>query len=53
VRASATDPKVLMNDRVYRLNDVVDRDLQLRIIGIAPRELRFRDARGYVYTKTF
>ncbi len=53
VRLSTTDPKVLFNDRVYRLNDVVDRDLQLRVIGIADRELRFQDAQGYVYTKSF
>ncbi|MBT5902905.1 MAG: hypothetical protein HOH58_12445 [Opitutaceae bacterium] len=53
VRASATDPKVLMNNRVFRLDDVVDRELQLRITSIAPRELQFTDARGYVYTKSF
>jgi hypothetical protein len=53
VRASDTDPKVLMNNRVYRLNDVVDRDLQLRITGIASRELQFTDARDFVYTKRF
>lgn len=53
VRASATDPKVLMNNRVYRLEDVVDRDLQLRITGIASRELQFTDARDFVYTKSF
>ena len=53
VRLSTTDPKVLFNDRVYRLNDVVDRDLQLRVVSIADRELRFQDAQGYVYTKSF
>ncbi|WP_221033006.1 hypothetical protein [Actomonas aquatica] len=53
VRVSATDPKVLMNDRVYRLEDVVDRDLQLRVIAITDRELQFRDPQGFVYTKRF
>lgn len=53
VRASATDPKVLMNNRVFRINDVVDRTLQLRITGIAPRELKFTDSRDFVYTKSF
>ena len=53
VRVSATDPKVLMNDRVYRINDVIDRDLQLRVIAIDTRELQFRDPAGYVYTKAF
>lgn len=53
VRASDSDPKVLMNDRVYRLNDVVDRDLNLQVVSISPRELQFRDGRGFVYTKAF
>ena len=53
IRVSATDPKVLMNNRVYRLNEIVDRDLQLRVVHIAPRELRFEDPRGHVYRKTF
>lgn len=53
IRASPTDPKVLMNDRVYRLNDIVDRDLQIRVVSIAPRQLRFTDPRGYTYTKSF
>lgn len=53
VRVSASDPKVLMNDRVYRLNEMVDRDLKLRVISIRDRELQFRDPQGYVYTKSF
>ena len=53
IRVSDTDPKVLMNDRVYRLNEFVDRDLQLRVIEINPRELRFQDTQGHVYRKTF
>jgi hypothetical protein len=53
VRASATDPKVLMNNRVYRLNDIVDSGLQLKITAISSRELQFTDSRGYVYTKVF
>jgi hypothetical protein len=53
VRASATDPKVLMNNRVYRLYDTVERALELRVTKITPRELQFTDARGYVYTKAF
>ncbi len=42
-----------MNNRVYRLNDMVSQDLRLRITGIAPRRLEFTDPRGYVYTKSF
>ena len=53
VRASTTDPKVLMNGRVYRLNDMVERSLQLRVTKIDSRQLQFTDARGFVYTKSF
>lgn len=53
VRVSATDPKVLLNDRLFRLNDVVDRSLNLRITGIDGNALTFTDESGYVYTKEF
>jgi hypothetical protein len=53
IRVSETDPKVLMNNRVYRLNEIVDRDLKLRITKISPRELLFQDALGHVYRKVF
>lgn len=53
VRPSPTDPKVLMNNRVYRLNDVVDGALQLRVTVIESRQLQFTDTAGFVYTKGF
>lgn len=53
IRASATDPRVSMNDRVFRLNDIVDRTLELRIIGIAPEGLTFIDPAGVVYKTQF
>lgn len=53
IRASATDPKVLMNDRLFRLNDIVDRGSGLRITKIAPSSLTFVDNTGAVYTKNF
>jgi hypothetical protein len=53
VRPSATDPKVLMNDRVYRQQDIVNRDLGLRITGITESKLTFVDESGYVYTRPF
>ena len=53
IRASATDPKVLMNDRVFRRNDIVDRTLGLRIIGIEPGGLTFQDESGFEYRKNF
>jgi hypothetical protein len=51
IRASTTDPKVLMNDRLFRVGDVVDRNLNLRITQIAPDELTFVDEHGFVYTR--
>lgn len=53
IRASATDPKVLMNDRVFRLNDVVDRSVGLRLTGIETDRLTFVDEAGAIYEKSF
>jgi hypothetical protein len=53
IRASATDPKVLMNDRVYKLNDWVDRPLGLRLTGVTSSSLTFTDEAGISYEKTF
>jgi len=53
IRASATDPKVLMNDRVYRLNDMVDRGSGLRLLEITPSHLIFIDEAGATYIKNF
>ncbi|MCC6416511.1 MAG: hypothetical protein IT582_11435 [Opitutaceae bacterium] len=53
VRSSGADSKVLMNDRVYRVNDVVDRALNVRLIRVEPNRLVFEDAGGATYTKTF
>lgn len=53
IRASTTDPKVIMNDRLFRLNDVVDRVYGLKLIGITSTSLTFRDGFGATYTRTF
>lgn len=53
VRSSGADSKVLMNDKVYRLNDLVDRALALRLIKVSANSLVFEDANGITYTKTF
>ncbi|MBC8040362.1 MAG: hypothetical protein H7Y06_07465 [Opitutaceae bacterium] len=52
VRASATDPKVIMNDRVFRLNDIVDKTLQLRLTRVDNSALIFSDASGFEYRKS-
>jgi hypothetical protein len=53
VRSAGTDSKVLMNDRVYRVNDMVDYELGLRLTGVTTAVLTFVDENSVVYTKTF
>lgn len=53
IRPSGADSKVLMNDRVYRLGDVVDYGLGLKLTGVAVQRLDFVDERGVAYVKTF
>jgi len=53
IRASGSDRKVLMNDRVYRLGDLVEPEMGLTLVGIAPNALTFQDERGGKYTRNF
>ncbi len=53
IRASATDSKVLMNDRVYRIGDTVEHEMGLKLIGITSSSLTFEDERGGRYTRNF
>ncbi len=53
IRPAGADSKVLMNDRVYRLNDVVDYSLGLKLTGIAIQQLSFVDEHGVSYVKEF
>lgn len=53
IRASASDPKVLLNDRVFRLNDIVERTYGLRLTEVHADRLLFIDDAGAIYTKTF
>ncbi|MDI1250496.1 MAG: hypothetical protein PSV13_16670 [Lacunisphaera sp.] len=53
IRASATDSKVLMNDRVYRVGDIVEHELGLKLIGITSSSMTFEDERGARYTRNF
>ena len=53
VRASETDPKVIMNDRIFRLNEIVDRATGLRLTHVDASTIEFTDARGFKYTKLF
>jgi hypothetical protein len=53
IRAAGDDSKVLMNDRVYRLNDIVDHELGIKLTGVTAKSLTFEDDHGAVYTRTF
>jgi len=53
IRASATDPKVLMNERVYRLNGVIDHAIGLRLKEINTNNLVFIDETGATYVRNF
>jgi hypothetical protein len=51
--AGGSDSKVLMNDRVYRVNDMVDYTLGIRLTRVAAEGLTFVDGNGTVYVKNF
>lgn len=56
IRVTATraaEGRVLMNDRVYRINDIVERTLGVRLTKVAIDSLTFTDANGVTYVKYF
>ena len=53
IRASGNESRVLMNDRVYRVNDLVERTLGVRLKAVGTDTLTFVDANGVEYVKTF
>ncbi len=53
IRASATDAKVLMNDRVYRIGSTVEAEMGLKLVDITANSLTFEDDRGGRYTRVF
>lgn len=53
IRASGDDSRVLMNGRQYRLNDLVDRTLGVRLVKVEGNCLTFSDPNGVVYLKYF
>ena len=42
-----------VNDRVYRINDIVERNRGLRLLKVETNSLTFSDAHGAIYVKTF
>ncbi len=53
IRSSGGDSRVLMNDRVFRVNDIVDRNLGVRITKVEANALTFTDSNGAIYVKNF
>jgi hypothetical protein len=53
VRFSEGSSKVLMNDHVYKVNDVVERVLNIKLIEVGTDSLTFIDENGAVYKKSF
>jgi hypothetical protein len=51
VRGIDREARVLMNEKVFRLNDTVDAGLGLRLSGVRPGLLLFTDAQGRTYEK--
>jgi hypothetical protein len=53
IRSSGDDSRVLMNDRVYRVNDIVERTLGVRLTKVEADALTFTDGNGATYVKHF
>jgi hypothetical protein len=53
VRLTPADPRVVLNGQVFRINDLVDRGLKLRLIKIEAALLVFSDANGFEYPKNY
>lgn len=53
IRSSGSESRVLMNERVYRVNDLVDRALNIRLTKVEADTLTFADANGISYVKKF
>jgi hypothetical protein len=53
IRSAGDDSRVQMNDRVFRVNDIVDRSLGLRLTKVEQNILTFTDANGATYVKNF
>jgi hypothetical protein len=49
----ANDNKVIMNEKVYRVNEIVERNLGVRLVKVANDSLTFADGNGVTYVKYF
>ncbi len=53
IRASGSGSKVLLNEKVYKVNDIVDRANGLRLTQVANDALTFATPDGVTYVKNF
>lgn len=53
VRSSGNDSRVLMNDKVYRVDDYVNREFGLVLTEVEANRLTFRDQAGNEYRRNF
>jgi hypothetical protein len=52
-RAAGADSKALVDGHVYRVNDIVDRTVGLRLVKVEPDRLTLVDAAGDTYQKSY
>ncbi len=53
IRSSGNESRVLMSEHVYRVGDVVDHLLGIKLVKVGVNTLTFTDAAGAVYVKNF
>jgi hypothetical protein len=52
-RAAGADSKALIDGHVYRVNDIVDKTVGLKLVKVEPDRLTLVDAQGSTYDKTY
>jgi hypothetical protein len=53
VRAAGADSKALVDGHVYRVNEIIDRSVGLKLVKVDSDHLTFVDAGGNTYLKSF
>jgi hypothetical protein len=53
VRLQGNDSRVMIGERVFRLNDIVERSLGIRLSKVEQNQIIFTDANGVAYVKYF
>jgi hypothetical protein len=52
-RSAGADSKALIDGHVYKVNEVVDRSVGLRLVRVEPDRLTFADSDGGTYVRSF